>query len=149
MMWFASIRHQKISCVIFVTMSQRSSIIKDKGIRILHPLLELMMSFTGMSCDTTVMGTFTTLVNVHYLIAVGPAHSTDSSVIISLRPPQFRKTWSVIIGSFSNPDLLWVLSWTIIYYHTPSIATPIQIYVCLQMSVIYNLNSLAQWICCH
>ena len=124
---FASIRHHKIARVFLVTKSTWVSISKDLGTILLHLFLVPKASFTGMSCATTLIGTVTTLVNFLHMIGVGPAHSPSSWVIISPIPPQFRKTWSILIGYFLNPVPPLFMSWTPLSYHKLSISALIQI----------------------
>ena len=133
MMCFVSIIHHKIACAFIVTSLTWVSISEYLGTILFYPFLVLMMSFTGIACATTVIGPFTTLVNFLYLIAVGPAHSPSSWVSLSIVPPQFIKTCSILIGSFSNSLPLWVIYWTLLSYHRLKIATPIRLCVCLQM----------------
>ena len=121
----------------------------DLGNKILYPFLVPITTFTGMLCATNVIGPVTTIVNVIYLINIGTSHSTSIWVIILLRPPQFKNTWSILIRSFPTTITLWVMSWTLLSYQTLMFATLLHIYVCLQMVFIYTINSLLQCICCH
>ena len=120
-------------CFFLLTASMWVSIRENIGTRLLHPFMVMMTSFTWMACATTVIVPVTTLVNVLYLIVVGPAHSPSSWVINFIRPPQLRNIWSILIGNFSNIVPLLVLSWNFLSYQTLIIATPIQICVSLQI----------------
>ena len=69
-----------------------SFISRETENRLVYLLMVPMKSFTGMACDTTVIGLFTTVVNAIYLISVVPAQSPSCWVINFLRPTQFRNT---------------------------------------------------------
>ena len=127
------LRHRKIIRFFLVTASMWVSIRENLGTRLLHPFMVTMTSFTWMACATTVIVPVTTLVNVLYLIVVGPAHSPSSWVINFIRPPQLRNVWSILIGNFSNIVPLLVLLWNFLSYQTLIIATPIQICVSLKI----------------
>ena len=59
-------------------MSTRVFVSKEMGTRIIKLLLVPYASYTGMSCDTTVIGPVTTLINALYLIDMVQAHSLSS-----------------------------------------------------------------------
>ena len=101
-MLFSSIQDQKIARVFLVTASTWVLIRKDLETRLVHLLQLQMPPFTGVSYDTNVIWPFTTLVNILYLITVGLSHNPSSWVIPLFRPPHFRKTWSILMVSFST-----------------------------------------------
>ena len=147
MEWFVSIIYHKIVHVFLVTTLAQVFISEELETRLLQLLLVLMMSFPEMTCSTTVIGPITTLVNVIYFITAGPAHSPSNWVIVLLRPLQFIKNRSIIIGSFYTSVPTWYLSQKLLSYKTSRIATHIRKYVYLQTVGIYTINSLSQWTC--
>ena len=119
----ASIIHHQIARVFLVTASTWVSIREDLGTRLIHPFLVPMTSFKGMSFATTLIVTFTTLVNFLYLISGGPSQSLHFSYYFYCTTPVHKylinPNWILLnscstVSSFINPSLLSYIN----YFHT-------------------------------
>ena len=132
MLFFVSIRYHQISRVFLVIVTTWVFIIGELETRCVHLLLVPMASLKWISCAVSVIVPVNTMVNVFYLIAIGPARSPSIWVIPYLITHQFINDWSIIIGYYSNTVPQWVLSWTSLLSYIKD-HDMIWIYVCLQM----------------